>query len=79
MPAVARMEKMTVMGRATVTSCSNGMPSYGVRPPKDHQMKSGSDQCPIQKEHNHIRSSGSPTLRVTYPAIISPLVLEGSL
>jgi len=46
LPAVARIEKMTVMGRATVTSCSNGMPLFGVRPPKDHQMKSGSDQCP---------------------------------
>jgi len=33
MPPVARMEKMTVMGIATVTSCSKGTPSYGVRPP----------------------------------------------
>ena len=39
MPAVARMEKKTVVGRATVTSWCNGMPSYGMRPPKDHQMK----------------------------------------
>lgn len=33
MPAVARMEKITVTGIATVTSCSNGTPSYGITPP----------------------------------------------
>ena len=34
MPPVARMEKMTVMGIATVTSCSKGTPSFGTRPPE---------------------------------------------
>jgi len=34
MPPVARMEKMTVMGIATVTSCSEGTPSFGTRPPE---------------------------------------------
>jgi len=33
MPAVARMEKITVMEIATVTSFSKGTPSYGIRPP----------------------------------------------
>ena len=32
-PAVARMEKMMVSDRATVTSFSNGTPSCGIRPP----------------------------------------------
>ena len=33
MPAVARMEKMTVRERSTDTSFSVGTPSYGTRPP----------------------------------------------
>ena len=33
MPAVARMEKMTVRERFTDTSFSVGTPSYGIRPP----------------------------------------------
>ena len=33
MPAVAKMEKMTVRGRSTDTSSSKGTPSYGTRPP----------------------------------------------
>jgi len=33
MPAKARIEKVAVRGIATVTSCSNGIPSYGMLPP----------------------------------------------
>ena len=33
MPTAARMEKMTMMGIATATSCSIGTPSYGITPP----------------------------------------------
>jgi len=33
MPAVAITEKVAVRGIATVTSCSNGIPSYGMLPP----------------------------------------------
>ena len=33
MPAKARIEKVAVRGMATVTSCSNGIPSYGMLPP----------------------------------------------
>ena len=33
MPAVARMEKMTVRERCTDTSITKGTPSYGITPP----------------------------------------------
>ena len=33
LPAVARMEKMTVTERCTNTTSSLGTPSYGIRPP----------------------------------------------
>ena len=33
MPAVARMEKMTVTERCNDTTCSRGTPSYGITPP----------------------------------------------
>ena len=34
MPAIARIEKVTVRGTATVTSCSTGTPSCGIIPPR---------------------------------------------
>ena len=34
MPAVARMEKMTVRERCTDTTSSEGTPSYGITPPE---------------------------------------------
>jgi len=34
MPAADRMEKVTVRGIATPTSCSKGTPSYGIRRPE---------------------------------------------
>ena len=34
MPAAAKMQKMTVMGRTTGITISEGTPSYGVGPPR---------------------------------------------
>ena len=34
MPAAAKMQKMTVTGRTTGITISQGTPSYGLRPPR---------------------------------------------
>ena len=41
MPAIARIEKMTVRGTATVTSCSMGIPSCGIIPPRMQEGRKG--------------------------------------
>ena len=45
MPAVARTEKVAVRGIATVTSCSNGIPSCGMLPPGRQVRKEMSMNC----------------------------------
>ena len=51
MPAVFRMEKMTVRERCTDTTSSEGTPSYGISPPGSQQRRvSESYQLPVHTQ-----------------------------
>ena len=50
MPAKARIEKVAVRGIATVTSCSNGIPSYGMLPPGRQVRREMSVNLDLEKE-----------------------------
>ena len=68
MPAVARMEKMTVRERCTDTTCSKGTPSYGITPPGNGERESECYQLPTHMANN--------VVKVFFPALITYLAMS---
>ena len=75
MPAVAKMQKMTVTGRATGITISQGTPSCGLRPPR--WWRRWWEIGRSKREHTHTHTH-THTEQIGLPHTFQSMILTGS-